>query len=730
MKAYTRWGLAILGLYFLLATVHSVVNPICETSDEFWHAGFAVHLARGGGLPVQRAGEETPWRQEGSQPPLYYWTLAQVARLLRLPVHDFERACPRNPHAYLGDATRIANRNLALHGPWQAFPWQGTVLTLHLWRWISVLLGAVAVLGVMGTARTLFPDRPHWALAGGAFVAFNPMFLFITSGITNDALINALAAITLWHAARVWRQGSTRRRAVVSGLLLAAAAEAKLSGLTLWPVVLAAHLLAAPRQGWRHAAPALSLGLLLGGWWYVRNWLLYQDPTGLNAMLDIVGRRTATWQDLLNEWEGFRRSFWGVFGGMNVLFPGWLYVWWDAWTLLATVGFLVYVGTLIRRRAWSELVLWAALAGYVLLVFAGLVRWTMQTLASQGRLMFPALAPIALIFWAGWETITGVVRPTALRQAVRWAPLGLLAAAAALAPFLWIAPAYDPGRARISAMPATATTLDVRFDDVVRMLGYDLAPEGPLQPGDTVQVTLYLERLSRRDRDWSLFVHLVDDVGIILNQEDRYPLLGLQAMTAIPPGTRWAEPVRLRVPDTAVTPATLHLQLGFYDLRTMERLPVQGPEGVAFRDHVRLGRWTLRARPGPYPNPTMYVFGGRAALVGFDARPRVLRPGETLTLTLYWQALGPLDRDYTVFTHVLEPPQTIWGQHDKAPDVPTSRWKAGEVYRETYTLTLKPQTPPGFYDVEIGWYDPQTGERLRLDTGQTFLILTRIRVVP
>ena len=97
-------------------------------------------------------------------------------------------------------------------------------------------------------------------------------------------------------------------------------------------------------------------------------------------------------------------------------------------------------------------------------------------------------------------------------------------------------------------------------------------------------------------------------------------------------------------------------------------------------------------------------------------------------LTLYWRALGPANYDYTVFTHILEPPQTLWGQEDRPPTPPTSQWQAGEVYRETYTLRVKPETPPGIYEVEIGLYRPDTGERLRLEDGRDFLLLSRIRV--
>jgi len=51
-------------------------------------------------------------------------------------------------------------------------------------------------------------------------------------------------------------------------------------------------------------------------------------------------------------------------------------------------------------------------------------------------------------------------------------------------------------------------------------------------------------------------------------------------------------------------------------------------------------------------------------------------------------------------------------------------------------LTVKPETPPGLYDVEVGLYDGATLERLRViaDDGRLtdadFVFLSRIRVLP
>ncbi len=131
--------------------------------------------------------------------------------------------------------------------------------------------------------------------------------------------------------------------------------------------------------------------IAVAGWWYLRNWQIYGDPTGLNAMLDIAGRRPEpfTFHRLQSEFQGFRLSYWGVFGGFDVIAPQPIYGFYD---LLVLAGVAGWAAWLVRRRGrWrspaAERLL--VLAVWVLLVLVALIRWTAQTYASQGRLAFP-----------------------------------------------------------------------------------------------------------------------------------------------------------------------------------------------------------------------------------------------------------------------------------------------------------------------------------------------------
>jgi hypothetical protein len=132
--------------------------------------------------------------------------------------------------------------------------------------------------------------------------------------------------------------------------------------------------------------------------------------------------------------------------------------------------------------------------------------------------------------------------------------------------------------------------------------------------------------------------------------------------------------------------------------------------------------------PSDIQHPQRARLGKGVAFLGYDLTPATVRPGETLHLTLYWQAQAELglssrrrietmETSYTVFTHLLDSHQRIWGQKDSLPvdgARPTTGWLLGEVVADEYAIPVQPDAPPGEYTLEIGLYDAQTMERLPL----------------
>ena len=86
-----------------------------EASDELWHYPMVKYLADHRALPVQEPGVETAWRQEGSQPPLYYALAAALTAWI--DTSDLDEVRRLNPHADNGKITEDGNINLIVHAP-------------------------------------------------------------------------------------------------------------------------------------------------------------------------------------------------------------------------------------------------------------------------------------------------------------------------------------------------------------------------------------------------------------------------------------------------------------------------------------------------------------------------------------------------------------------------------------------------------------------------------------
>jgi 4-amino-4-deoxy-L-arabinose transferase-like glycosyltransferase len=107
--------------------------------------------------------------------------------------------------------------------------------------------------------------------------------------------------------------------------------------------------------------------------------------------------------------------------------------------------------------------------------------------------------------------------------------------------------------------------------------------------------------------------------------------------------------------------------------------------------------------------------GDEIALLGYSLLNDRLAAGDIAQLTLFWQADRTPGRRYKAFLHVLDGANHIVGQRDAEPGGGarlTDGWPPGEVIMDNYGLPIHPATPPGEYRVEVGMYDPETGQRL------------------
>jgi 4-amino-4-deoxy-L-arabinose transferase-like glycosyltransferase len=435
-------ALALVVVAFVaLAGAYSVAIPAYETNDEPWHYAYVRVLALGRGLPVQHPGDARYVPGEGHQPPLYYLLAAPLLKLSGLA--PFEVVAVENP-----DLRRRPNRYL--HPvPGEHFPYADAVRGLHLVRLLSVALGALAVVFIYLAAREALPAYPHAALPVAALAATIPQVLFVHAGVTNDALATLVGSGLFWSLLRLLRSGPQIQHAISAGVWFGLGLLTKQSFLALVPAVLLA-LLWAPGSLCRRLRALLvvaGLAALIAGWWYVRNALLYGDPlaTALQREMGGAGMYPRSLADpyFVTDFPLVTFfSFFAVFGWLS------LYVWLPVYLFYALVVAYAAAGLVYlwlrplpalpidppARRAL------ALSAGFIALLYAGLLYYNLTFMQPQGRLLFPALGAAALLIVAGWQRLLAPW-PAGQRRVLLALPLANVAIAFAV--LIWkVLPAY------------------------------------------------------------------------------------------------------------------------------------------------------------------------------------------------------------------------------------------------------------------------------------------------
>lgn len=414
---------ALLLAYLALAAAFAALTPAWQNPDEPAHYNYAAQVASAGCCPVIEPGD---W----SSAYLDELKAARFApeRLARLASIQYEDHQP--PLYYL-----LAAPVYQLSG--------GSLLALRLF---SALLGAGVVLCAYLVARAMLPQRPAVALGTAALVAFTPQHLAMLAAANNDALAELLIGGSLLlmvlyvKGARVpaWALG------VAAGLLFIT----KASGYPAAALLLLAVLLRHRRAALPHIAAFLIPALALGALWWLRNLGVYGFPDFLGLAAHdrvVVGQpRTAEalaavglGQHLYSGLQTTFNSFWGQFGWMALPLQGWMYLFFQALTAAGLAGLAAGWWALPRsappsgqRQAWLLLALTLALA---LLAYG---YYNTEFIQFQGRYLYPALIPFALLLALGLDNLGRWLLPRF--APARWLAPALLALLAPLNAYLLV----------------------------------------------------------------------------------------------------------------------------------------------------------------------------------------------------------------------------------------------------------------------------------------------------
>lgn len=705
--------IVIVAIFVSLAIGFSL-GPVLEAPDELEHYRFVRELAETRSLPDPRQRQE-----EFYQPPLYY----ALAALIKAPINDadFERVETNPYHLYHNQGEQFItgndNKNRLIHPRAEAFPFtgSGTALAVHLVRLLSVACGAGSVLVCYAIFRLLWPDQSAPRLLALSIVSFWPLVIYMSSAISNDALTMLLTSLSLLLLLGQMRDGPSWRQALLLGLVLGVALLTKASMLLLAiPVGLA--VLFDFRRAWRYALATLALALAVGGWWYVRNWLLYSDPTAMQPMyLAWPGLKVEAGQlpflDGLGRLMFVYDRLWARFGANTIVVAPTIYRFFDVLTILALVGVVIRLVRWWRdrgERSWAQPITrqMVVLAAFGITLLVATVYYTFTNWAgNQGRFLLPGIAIWSVLLVAGLDVWT----PRSMRLPIALGFTGIMASVTAICLFGYFLPAYHP----LPAPAQIAHPLALRYDDAAELIG--ITPElTRTRPGETIRISLIWRAIRPTDTRLQSYLHSTDPDGQLVRR-DSLPATGNLLSTEWLPGQSWSEEYVISIPTDAEEQVAYPLIAGLYDPQAAQTLPAVDANGAEVMPIV--GRIAIVGPSQPFT--PAYRFGESIGL----AEPEMTQDEDGIEVCLKWLSLAPVALDYHVFVHLLDAGGGPIAQADFQPKsglYPTSVWNPGETVDGCVTLDA-PSLPSAGWRVAVGLYDLVTGQRLPIvnDNGQS-----------
>jgi hypothetical protein len=268
---------------------------------------------------------------------------------------------------------------------------------------------------------------------------------------------------------------------------------------------------------------------------------------------------------------------------------------------------------------------------------------------------------------------------------------------------------------RLLDADAATKPADVQFGGL-RLTGYG-ATQPPPARGRDGGVVLAWEAAEEMAEDYVVFLHLYDARGERVAQEDELIL-----DRALRPTSQWGEGTSsaalYHLPIGPGTPPGVYdLELGVYDQETGERLPLRGAEDeTVARMKVEVG--AAKSSPTVEELDLPHVIGrdviSELRLVGYGIDQEAVLAGQRVTLRVYWETLAEMAQAYRLTVDLRGADGEVYGSGEYElvnTAYATTEWRAGEVLRGAYDVSVDEDAPTGEMSVALNLLDRE-GERV------------------
>src|SRR3989338_4963592 len=256
----------ILALFFRV--VFALIVPVFEKPDEKSHFEYIKYVADNKKLPVQREGQLST---EFFQPPFYHYSASFILRFIRIFT-------------------------------------QNEAYQIILLRFVSIFFSMLTLYLVHKIA------------------SFLPSYINFNSAVTNSNLADFLTTLIIYMLLLIIAKGKSTKRIFVLGLLVGISLITRLSTIPIVATIPFAFIVKYYpdiKKAVKPVALISIIALIISGWLFVRNFNLYGDFLGINAM------KLASPPDIIKVNLFFLRlagwtfvTFWASFGSTNGVFIG------------------------------------------------------------------------------------------------------------------------------------------------------------------------------------------------------------------------------------------------------------------------------------------------------------------------------------------------------------------------------------------------------------------------
>lgn len=150
-------------------------------------------------------------------------------------------------------------------------------------QFISTFFGIATIFLVYKIAREIFPENYRFQLLSLSLAAILPVHIILSGVIGNDTTVAFFVSLAIYFLI-VYEKQPNLKNAGLLGIASGLCMLSKYNGVIILPVLFIVFLIRifTYKKQWKREITALSIivfsSLLVGGWWYLRNNLVYGDP--------------------------------------------------------------------------------------------------------------------------------------------------------------------------------------------------------------------------------------------------------------------------------------------------------------------------------------------------------------------------------------------------------------------------------------------------------------------